>query len=79
MVSNMVGRLSAGEVVHDDRGNLCVGTGDGVLLVEELQKPGGQMLPAPDFLRGFEIPAGSILPSGHMPDLLVPRKSNLKA
>lgn len=79
LVSNMASSLSVGEVIHDDQGNLCIGTGQGGLLVEELQKPGGQMLPAPDFLRGFDIPVGSFLPSGHMPALLVPRKSNEKA
>ena len=79
LVSNMARSLSVGEVIRDDRGNLCIGTGHGGLLVEELQKPGGQMLPAPDFLRGFDIPPGTILPSGHMPALLVPRKSNEKA
>ena len=78
-VSNLTNSLSVGEVIRDDQGNLCIGTGQGGLLVEELQKPGGQMLPAPDFLRGFDIPVGTILPSGHMPALLVPRKSNEKA
>lgn len=78
-VGNSARKLSKGEIDRDKEGNLFVGTGNGVLLIEELQKPGGKMLPSSDFLRGFEIPVGIILPSEPMPDLLVSRKSNLKA
>ncbi len=35
--------------------------GRGVLTVSHLQKPGGKMLPAADFLRGFSLPEGSRL------------------
>jgi methionyl-tRNA formyltransferase len=73
-VGNLPPKLVPGEIGRDSAGNFCVGTGRGGLLVEELQKPGGKMLPAPDFLRGFEIPAGSILQSESMPDLLVSQK-----
>ncbi len=78
-VGNLACKLVPGEVGYDTEGNLCIGTGRGGLLVEELQKPGGKMLPAPDFLRGFDMPVGSILLSESMPDLLVSRKSNSKA
>ena len=77
-VGNLASELVPGEVGCDTEGNFCIGTGRDGLLVEELQKPGGKMLPTPDFLRGFEIPGGSILQSESMPDLLVSRKSNSK-
>ena len=71
--------LLPGEVARDREGNLSIGTGQGALVVHELQKPGGKMLPAEDFLRGFVIPNGTILESEFMPDLLVSEKSNSKA
>ena len=49
---------------------LPVQTGCGVLLLTRLQRPGGRMLPAADFLRGFPVPAGSVLPSQPMPPLV---------
>lgn len=71
--------LLPGEVACDPVGNLSIGTGRGVLVIHELQKPGGKMLPTQDFLRGFEIPDGTILESEFMPDLLSRGKSNSKA
>ncbi|MBS0662143.1 MAG: methionyl-tRNA formyltransferase [Verrucomicrobia bacterium] len=53
----------AGEVVGADGGALHVATGEGVLGVRRLQRPGGRMLPAGEFLRGFPVPAGTVLPS----------------
>ena len=35
---------------------LVIGTKEGAIEIMELQKPGGKMLPASDFLRGFVIP-----------------------
>ncbi len=34
---------------------LDIATGEGVLRIKQLQKPGGRMLPAEDFLRGFDL------------------------
>jgi methionyl-tRNA formyltransferase len=48
--------LEAGEA-------LAVATGEGILRVLEMQRPGGRMLPAGDFLRGFPINVGDRLPS----------------
>jgi len=42
---------------------LDVATGRGVLQIHELQRPGGRMLPVEEFLRGFRITCGSVLPS----------------
>ncbi|MBG30756.1 MAG: methionyl-tRNA formyltransferase [Opitutae bacterium] len=44
---------SPGTVLGERNGALSVATGDGSLELLELQRPGGKMLAAPDFLRGF--------------------------
>ncbi len=62
-----------GEVVGFDPDGLLVATGAGMLRLRRLQRPGGRMLPAGDFLRGFPVPAGTILASRPMSTLLVPR------
>jgi methionyl-tRNA formyltransferase len=38
-----------------------VQTGDGVLVLTELQRAGGKRLPAADFLRGFALVPGQVL------------------
>ena len=62
-----------GEVLGADAAGLLVGTGAGGLRVRRLQRPGGRMLPAAEFLRGFAIPSGTRLASHPMPALLVAR------
>lgn len=42
---------------------LDVATGDGVIKFRELQRPGGRMLPVADFVRGYPIKIGEVLPS----------------
>ena len=49
---------------------LLVAAGGGVLRLRRLQRPGGRMLAAPEFLRGFPIAAGTVLPSLPMPALV---------
>ncbi len=62
-----------GEVLgHDDEG-LLVASGRGTLRLRKLQKPGGRMLPARDFLRGFPVLPGSVLPSQPMTTLVTTR------
>jgi methionyl-tRNA formyltransferase len=51
-----------GEVLGTDADGLRVGTGDGQLRLRRLQRPGGKMLPAAEFLRGFSVPAGTVTP-----------------
>ena len=58
-----------GEVLGADAAGLLVGTGAGVLRLRRLQRPGGRMLPAAEFLRGHSIPPGTQLPSQTMPVL----------
>jgi methionyl-tRNA formyltransferase len=52
-----------GEILDEVDGCLRLATGKGVLVLRELQRPGGSMLPAPDFLRGFPLPTGTKLPT----------------
>lgn len=59
--------LGAGEAGVD------VATGDGVLRLLRLQRAGGRMLAAGDFLRGFALPPGSVLGSRPMRPLLSAR------
>jgi methionyl-tRNA formyltransferase len=49
---------------------LLVSTGAGVLKIRRLQRPGGKMLGAAEFLRGFPVAAGTLLASIPMPALM---------
>lgn len=59
-----------GVVVGADAEGLLVGTGQGVLRLRKLQRSGGKMLPAPEFLRGWPVAPGTRLPSQPMPPLV---------
>lgn len=61
---------AAGSVIGADAEGLLVATGDGVLRLRRLQRPGGKMLAAAEFLRGFPVPAGTPLVSHPMPPLV---------
>ena len=56
-------RLLPGEVEITENNDFRIGTGKGSLRILEVQKPGGRMLPASDFLRGYSISNGSKLSS----------------
>jgi len=62
----------AGQVVGPDAEGLLVETGGGRVRLRRLQRSGGRMLPASEFLRGFPIPAGTRLTSHPMPPLVSP-------
>ena len=59
-----------GEVLGVDSEGLRVATGRGVLRLRKLQRPGGRMLTATEFLRGFVIENGTRLPSAEMSTLV---------
>jgi methionyl-tRNA formyltransferase len=63
---------TSGEVIGSDRHGLLIATGNGILRLRKLQRPGGRMLPASEFLRGFPVAAGTLLPSRPMPPLVTP-------
>lgn len=50
-----------GQVLAVAADGIRVQTGDGVLLLTELQRAGGKRLPAADFLRGFALSPGQVL------------------
>lgn len=58
---------SPGTVVDQDAEGLLVATGSGILRLLRLQRPGGRMLGAPEFLRGFPVASGTQLASSPMP------------
>ena len=60
----------AGVVLGSDREGLLIGTSSNTLRVRRLQRPGGKMLEATDFLRGFAIEPGIRLLSRPMPQLV---------
>jgi methionyl-tRNA formyltransferase len=59
-----------GTVVDLDSEGLLVATGSGVLRLLRLQRPGGRMLGAREFLRGFPVASGTLLASGPMQSFL---------
>jgi methionyl-tRNA formyltransferase len=69
-----------GAVFGSDGDGLLVATGRGTLRLRLLQRPGGRLLPAAEFLRGFPVQAGTVLPSLPMPPLVAtapfPRPKN---
>ncbi len=71
VVPSSPGETGAPGVVRGaDADGLLVGTGQGSLRLRRLQRPGGKMLPAGEFLRGFPVAAGTLLPSAPMPPLV---------
>lgn len=59
-----------GTVTGADASGLLVETSRGALRLRKLQRPGGKMLAASEFLRGFPVSVGTVLPSKPMPVLV---------
>lgn len=55
--------VELGRVISGGREGIVVGTGDGRLMITELQLQGAKRLHAADFLRGTPVPEGTILGS----------------
>jgi methionyl-tRNA formyltransferase len=64
------GTARAGEIVGADADGLLVGTRAGLLRLRRLQRPGGKMLAAAEFLRGFPVGTGTLVASRPMPPLV---------
>lgn len=58
------GEARPGQVLAADDHGVRVQTGDGVLCLTELQRPGGKRLPVSDFVRGVALPVGACLGGG---------------
>lgn len=69
-VCNLLSDKTAGVILGADAEGLLVATGNGVLRCLRLQRPGGKMLPAAEFLRGSPIAPGTLLPSRPLPLLV---------
>ncbi|MBC7367286.1 MAG: methionyl-tRNA formyltransferase [Undibacterium sp.] len=61
-----------GMIIGADSHGLQIAAADGVLRLRQLQRPGGRMLPAGEFLRGFSVTVGTTAASHLMPPLLSP-------
>ena len=59
-----------GTVVGTDVEGVLLATGQGVLRLRRLQRPGGKMLAAAEFLRGFPMAAGTVIASRPMAPLV---------
>jgi methionyl-tRNA formyltransferase len=68
--ANVNADATPGTVITAKDASIDVVTGRGVLKLLRLQRPGGKMLNASDFLRGFPIAEGTLLPSRLMAALV---------
>lgn len=59
-----------GVILGEEDNALCVSTGSGTLRILEMQRPGGRMLPATEFLRGLRLECGTVLPEIRMSPLV---------
>jgi len=59
--------IAPGTIISADRSGVRIACGQGLLNVTHLQRPGGKMLPAGEFLAGYALVAGEILASARMP------------
>jgi methionyl-tRNA formyltransferase len=62
-----------GTIQRPDARTVRVDCGEGALELLTLQRPGGRMLAADEFLRGFDLPAGAVLRGQPMAPLVAPR------
>lgn len=63
-----------GSVIGIEEGGLRVACGAGSVLLKRLQRPGGKMLAAADFMRGFELPERPVFESRKMSELVVSKR-----
>ena len=56
-----------GTIVTADRSGVKIACGEGSLVLTHLQRPGGKMLPAGEFLAGYPLVVGEVLASAEMP------------
>lgn len=65
--------LTPGTIISADRTGVKIACGRGSLVVTQLQRPGGKMLPVGEFLAGYPLVAGEILASAMMPAFVADR------
>lgn len=64
------GKGQPGEILGVEDSGLRLACADGSVLLKRLQRPGGKMLDASAFVRGFEIAPGSVFESRPMTELV---------
>ncbi len=62
-----------GSIIAADRAGVRIACGRGTLLLSHLQRPGGKMLPAGEFLAGYPLMVGEVLASAEMPAFVADR------
>ncbi len=62
--------IAPGTIVHAGEMGVDIATGSGLLRLLTLQRPGGRMLPAGEFLRGYQLEVGERLGSQPMRPLV---------
>jgi methionyl-tRNA formyltransferase len=62
-----------GAVVSVDRAGVKVACGSGLLVLTQLQRPGGKMLPVGEFLAGYPLAVGEVFASAEMPAFVADR------
>lgn len=70
MADNEAFRAEPGTVLGLEESGLRVACGEGSLLLKRLQRPGGKMLEAADFARGFALHEGAVFESKAMTELV---------
>jgi methionyl-tRNA formyltransferase len=60
----------AGEVLGLEEDGLAIACGSGLLYLKRLQRPGGKMLDAEAFVRGYDLAEGTVLESRSMSTLV---------
>jgi methionyl-tRNA formyltransferase len=63
--------MAPGTLLSATSAGVDILTGDGVLRLRQLQRPGGKMLAVSAFLSGFPLPAGFVFESRAMPPLVL--------
>ncbi|OPY57196.1 MAG: Methionyl-tRNA formyltransferase [Pelotomaculum sp. PtaU1.Bin035] len=63
VIEEEVPQAEPGRVFETGRDGISVGTGNGLLMITELQLQGGKRMSAADFLRGTPAPAGTLFSS----------------
>jgi methionyl-tRNA formyltransferase len=65
--------IAPGTIVAADRSGVKIACGEGWLVLTHLQRPGGKMLPAGEFLAGYPLAVGEVLAFAEMPSFVSDR------
>ena len=66
-VEDAAASATPGTILAADRAGVKIACGEGLLVLTHLQRPGGKMLPAGEFLAGYPLAIGEVLASAEMP------------